>query len=201
VRWGEETVFSPRVYENDPLVARYVLQPGDTLARIASENRVTADFLAAINHIPDKNRVRAGQTIKIARGPFHAVVEKKAYILEIYLGDTFVREFQVGLGAADSTPSGKWTVSSKLANPTYYPPRGGSIVAADDPANPLGERWIGLTGVEGSAVGQERYGIHGTIEPESIGKSTSMGCIRLLNADVELLYTYLVEKHSQVTVR
>ena len=74
-------------------------------------------------------------------------------------------------------------------------------MAADDPKNPLGERWIGLTGIEGSAVGQERYGIHGTIEPESIGKNTSMGCIRMRNEDVEFLYRCLIEKHSTVTVR
>ncbi len=197
---AEETILSPRIYEGDPLAARYVLQPGDTLAKVAAENKVTAELLAALNRIADKNLVRAGQVIKLVKGPFHAVVDKKAYVLDVYLGDCFVRSFRVGLGADDSTPNGTWRVSSKLVNPTYYPPRGGTIIAADDPANPLGERWIGLTGIDGAALGQERYGIHGTIEPESIGQSSSMGCIRLQNPDVELLYTYLVEKHSTVTV-
>jgi lipoprotein-anchoring transpeptidase ErfK/SrfK len=71
---------------------------------------------------------------------------------------------------------------------------------ADDPRNPLGERWIGLEGVSGSAVGMMAYGIHGTIEPESIGKSVSMGCVRLHNADVEQLYDLLVIDKSQVTI-
>jgi len=121
--------------------------------------------------------------------------------LDVYLGDAFVRQFKVGLGADDSTPTGEWRVATKLINPTYYPPRGGEIIAADDPKNPLGERWIGLVGVSGAAVDQERYGIHGTNDPDSIGKSVSMGCIRLPNEDVEALYTYLVETHSTVTVR
>ena len=75
------------------------------------------------------------------------------------------------------------------------------IISADDPENPLAERWIGLEGVAGEALRQQRYGIHGTIEPETIGQNSSMGCIRMFNEDVEALYTYLVTKHSTVTVR
>ena len=200
-RIGNETVFSPRIFENDPFVARYVIQPGDTLGKIAKANKISAELLARVNGIKDKNRIRAGQTIKIVKGPFRAVVDKSAYSLDLYLSDTFVRHYKVGLGADGSTPSGEWRVGTKLINPTYYPPRGGQIVAADDPANPLGERWIGVIGVSGEAAGQERYGIHGTIAPESIGQSVSLGCIRMYNEDVEALYNCLIEKHSTVTVQ
>jgi lipoprotein-anchoring transpeptidase ErfK/SrfK len=117
------------------------------------------------------------------------------------LGTTFVHQFPVGLGLDGSTPRGEWRVRTKLLNPTYYPPRGGDIIAADDPRNPLGERWIALEGLSGEALGQQRYGIHGTIEPESIGREESLGCIRMYNEDVQQLYTYLVEKHSTVTIR
>jgi lipoprotein-anchoring transpeptidase ErfK/SrfK len=74
-------------------------------------------------------------------------------------------------------------------------------IEADDPKNPLGEFWIGLEGVDGNAVGQESYGIHGTIEPDSIGKMASLGCIRMLNDDVAVLYEMLVEGKSIVVVR
>jgi LysM repeat protein len=200
-RIGNETVFSPRIFDKDPLVSRHIIQPGETLGKIAKARHVSADLLAAINGIADKNRIRAGQTIKVVTGPFHAVIHKQTYTLDVYLGTTFVKHFRVGLGADDSTPTGEWRVGTKLVNPTYYPPRGGTIVAADDPENPLGERWIGLVGFGGEAAGQERYGIHGTVDPDSIGRSVSLGCIRLYNEDVEALYTYLVEKHSTVTVR
>lgn len=200
-RIGNETVFSQRLFENDPLVDRYIIQPGDSLAKIGSKNKVSADLLANINNIRNKHLIRAGQTIKLIKGPFRAVVDTSTFSLDVYLGNTFVRHFRVGLGADGSTPAGEWRVGTKLMNPTYYPPRGGKIIAADDPQNPLGERWIGLVGVGGEALGQERYGIHGTIEPQSIGREESLGCIRMYNEDVEELYTYLIEKHSTVTIK
>jgi LysM repeat protein len=199
-RIGTESIFSPRIFENDPFVERYVIKTGDSLAKIAKSNKVSADLLASINGIRDKNLIRAGQTIKIIHGPFRAVVHKRDFSLDVYLADTFVKHHRVGLGSDNSTPTGTWKVGTKLKNPTYYPPRGGSIVTADDPANPLGERWIGLIGVSGEAIGQQRYGVHGTNEPESIGKSVSMGCIRMYNEDVEAVYSYLVPMYSTVTV-
>ena len=75
------------------------------------------------------------------------------------------------------------------------------MIEADDPKNPLGERWIGLTGIDGHAVGKQSYGIHGTIRPESIGKQESMGCIRLTNDDVAKVFELLVGGKSTVTVR
>lgn len=200
-RIGDETIFSPRIFQDDPCAEGYVIKTGDNLARIAKEHEVSPELLASINGIPNPNLIRAGQRIKILKGPFRAVVDKKSFSLDVYLGDVYVKQFRVGLGADDSTPTGKWRVATKLVNPTYYPPRGGKIISADDPANPLGERWIGLEGVGGDAQGMQRYGIHGTVDPDSIGKLASMGCIRLFNEDVELLYTYLVEKHSEVIIR
>ena len=199
-RLGGESIFSPRIFDNDPFVERYVIKTGDSLAKIATKNKISADLLADINGIRDVNLIRAGRTIKVIRGPFRAIVRKKDFSLDVYLDQTFVQHFRVGLGQDSSTPTGEWRVGTKLKNPTYYPPRGGDIVAADDPGNPLGERWIALIGVSGEAAGQHRYGIHGTNDPESIGQSVSMGCIRMFNEDVEALYTYLVTKHSTVTV-
>jgi lipoprotein-anchoring transpeptidase ErfK/SrfK len=199
-RLGRETIFSSRCVKGDPFAEYYVVKPGDNLLKIAKDHDVTPALLARINGIADINRIQAGRRLKVVQGPFHVRITKSTHTLDVYLGDTFVEQFKVGLGAEDSTPSGKWIVKSKLKNPTYYPPRSGDIVAADDPENPLGERWIGLDGIEGNAVGQMRYGIHGTIEPDSIGRDASLGCIRLYNEDVELLYDLLVPRKSTVLV-
>ena len=198
---ADQTLFSTTITPSDPFVSAHVIQPGETLVKIAKRLDVTADLLARVNNIPDKNRIRAGRRIKVLHGPFHAVINRETFDMDVYLQKTFIKHFKVGLGADGSTPGGKWKVCSKLVNPTYYPPRGGDIIAADDPENPLAERWIGLEGVEGDAVGQERYGIHGTIDPESIGKNMSLGCVRLYNEDVEFLFDLLVPEKSVVVIR
>ena len=200
-RIGQLTIFSPRIFADDPFVTRYVIKTGDTLGKIAKAVKISPELIARINNISDVNRIRAGQSIKLIKGPFHAVVNCESFTLGVYLGSTFVQQFPVGLGMDNSTPHGQWRIKTRLVNPTYYPPRGGQIIAADDPANPLGERWIGLEGIAGEAIGQLRYGIHGTNDPESIGKNVSLGCIRMHNEDVEALYTYVIEKHSIVTIR
>ena len=56
------------------------------------------------------------------------------------------------------------------------------------PDNPLGARALYLY-----AGGQDTlYRIHGTNEPQSIGKAMSSGCIRMLNQDVAELYDNVI---------
>jgi lipoprotein-anchoring transpeptidase ErfK/SrfK len=88
---------------------------------------------------------------------------------------------KVATGLNGATPQGTFTVSIKFVNP-YYTPR---KIAGGDPSNPLGTRWLGLSvpGTEGRT-----YGIHGTNKPSSIGGFASIGCIRMLNEEIEWLY-------------
>ena len=197
---AEQTIFSSAVIDGDPLVRRHVVQPGETLGRIAKRYHITDNLIARINNIGNKNMIRVGQTLKVVVGPFHAVIDKKSFSMDLYVQDTLVHRYAVGLGVNDNTPTGDWVVGSKLTNPTYYPARGGKIVAADDPDNPLGEYWIALVGVGGDAVGQQRYGIHGTNEPDSIGKNMSLGCVRMHNEDVAEVYSMLVPRESTVRI-
>lgn len=83
-----------------------------------------------------------------------------------------------------STPSpvGTFTIERRVANPTYQ--HNGKIVPPG-PHNPVGTRWMGLS--------KHGYGIHGTNEPNSIGKSASHGCIRMAKADLEELYPLVAE--------
>jgi len=203
-------VFSPRKYTDDTWATSYTVKSGDRMQKIASTQDVTWELLCRINGMTDPRKLRAGQTLKILKGPFHAVVSKKDFTIDLYLGapsgagSMFITQFIVGLGQDDSTPLGTWMVKpqSKLKNPTYYNPRedGERIVHADDPKNPLGDYWLGLVGIDGHAVGKESYGIHGTIEPDSIGKMASLGCIRLLNENIAQVFDMLVETKSTVVV-
>ncbi len=102
--------------------------------------------------------------------------------------------FDIAVGAtASPTPTGAFTVINHVANPTWY--YKGKIVGPG-PANPVGTRWMGI-----STPG---YGIHGTNQPASIGKSASHGCIRLRNSDIEHLFNLIaigdaVELHAERT--
>ena len=69
--------------------------------------------------------------------------------------------------------------------------KAGAVVSADSPENVLGTRWLGLD-VSG-------YGIHGTVEPQSLGKQVTQGCVRMANNEVEELYTY-IPVGTEVTV-
>jgi hypothetical protein len=82
----------------------------------------------------------------------------------------------------DSTPSptGTFTIVNRVTDPTYY--HEGKVIPPG-PANPVGNRWIGLS--------QHGYGIHGTNAPHSIGKAASHGCIRMSRRDLEELFAQI----------
>jgi LysM repeat protein len=202
-RIADDTLFGQRSVTDDPLVDSYTVQAGDVLINIGKNCAVPHEVLMFINGISDPGKIRAGQQLKVLRGPFHARIYKSKFRLDIYLQDVYVRSYPVGLGTQNGTPEGVWRVKNRLENPTYYPPASAEIkriVPPDDPTNPLGERWIGLEGIEGAAAGQVGYGIHGTIEPQSIGKSVSLGCIRMQNEDVAFLYNLMLPGRSTVTI-
>jgi hypothetical protein len=206
---NQQLVFGPLVAANDPYAQKYRIQSGDLLSKLPRKLGLAIDWrlLQRINSIPNPERIRLDQEIKLVTGPFHAIVEKDAYRMDIYLGDgedrVFVRSFAVGLGEMNSTPVGIFRVreNSKLINPQWTNPRTGEHFGADDPKNPIGERWIGLEGISEHIRGLSGYGIHGTIEPQSIGQQRSMGCVRMQAADVELVYELLAENASIIEIR
>lgn len=203
--------FSPQVTEGDAMVESYAVQAGDSLVKIAKARELGVDwrFIQRLNGMSDPGKLRLNQKLKLVRGPFHAVVHKDDYRLDLYAdakdaegNRMYLRSFAVGLGEFRSTPLGAFAVreGSRLINPHWVNPRTGEKFHADDPKNPIGERWIGLVGTEPDTEKLQGYGIHGTVEPDSIGQDRSMGCIRMLGPDVELIYELLAEKRSTVLV-
>jgi len=201
--------FSPVVIPGDPLVRTYAVQPGDSLQKINRAQALAGDWrlIKRINGVEDERRLKAGQVLKVVPGVFHAVVEKKAYRMDLFLEQgsqrTFIGSLPVGLGEFNSTPTGRFKLrpGSKLVNPAWTNPRTGEHFKADDPKNPIGEFWIGLRGSDRSNEGVEGYGIHGTIDPTSIGGQLSMGCVRLAAPDIALVYELLTEPNSVVEIR
>jgi lipoprotein-anchoring transpeptidase ErfK/SrfK len=70
-------------------------------------------------------------------------------------------------------------------NPELFPDSeegrqlGRKLILPPGPNNPVGTAWIGLN--------RSGYGIHGTPEPEKVGRTESLGCFRLANWNAELL--------------
>jgi lipoprotein-anchoring transpeptidase ErfK/SrfK len=198
---ADAMIFSRAAVPNDPMTGTHNLSSGQTILAVAQRYKTTADLVCAINNIADPNRVKAGTRLKIIHGPFDAVIYKSQHRLDVYLQNTYVRSFPVGLGTNGGTPLGLWTIRNKLRNPDWTDPRNGQHYLGDDADNPIGERWIGLDCLSGDCMGRTGFGIHGTIEPQSIGANMSMGCVRLAPDDVVLLYDLLVRHHSRIEIR
>jgi len=206
-RLSDILIFSPGIVAGDTFALSHKIASGESLEKIVKSRDLVVDwrFIQRINGIQDVRKIRAGNSLKLVTGPFHAVIDKSDYRLDLYLGDgrdrVYVRSFAVGLGEYNSTPVGMFVVSSRLENPGWVNPRTRQEYLPDDPANPIGEHWLGLEGVEDDTRDFTGYGIHGTVEPQSIGKQASMGCVRMLPDDVAVVYETLMRSVSTVEIR
>lgn len=206
---NQRLVFSPEIVPGDPFVSSYVIESGDALVRLPRKLGLFIDwrFLQRINNISSPERIQVGQRIKTVKGPFNAVINKSEFRMDLYMGSgenrVYVKSIMVGLGEHGATPEGAFTVkpNSKLIDPAWTNPRTGEHFASKDPNNPLGKYWIGLIGISDNIRELETYGIHGTIDPDSIGQQRSMGCVRLLADDIALVFELLVENASRVEIR
>ncbi|MBA3313256.1 MAG: L,D-transpeptidase family protein [Planctomycetota bacterium] len=175
--------FDPRPH----YMAAYEVQPAEQIRIFARQYSVPWEYLVRLNRIEDPSRIQAGQQLKVIKGPFSAVVSLSDFTLTIHAHGYYVRRYPVGVGKDGSTPIGAFHVVLKEFDPKYYG-SDGVVMEREDPANPLGERWIGLDDGSGQPTS---YGIHGTIDPGSIGKAESRGCVRLRNEDVAEVYDLL----------
>src|SRR5947208_634360 len=75
------------------------------------------------------------------------------------------------------SPTASTKSTDSIASATKPCARTEGTSATSIPTSPVGIVWIALS--------QEHYGIHGNPEPESVGYSSSHGCVRLTNWDAE----------------
>src|SRR5690606_10572339 len=138
---NQTIIFTPsRRYADDPQQSASTVQPGDNLVKICRELDVPYAFVARVNAVKPE-RIRVGQSIKLIKGPIHAVVSKKRFTMDLYLGNLpgkpdsmYLATYRVGLGEAGSTPTGTWEVTrnSKTVNPAWTNPRTGETFGRDD---------------------------------------------------------------------
>jgi len=183
---------SNQVLKDDPYSKSYPVVSGDTLIVIGQRFLVPHELIMRLNRLSAPS-IAAGQSIKVIQGPIYIQISKGRYELQAWLDKVCIRVYPVGIGKTDSTPEGTFIVKSKLRNPPYQPQHKPKSAFRDSgaPDNPLGTRWIDIG---------NHYGIHGTIDPTSIGRDASEGCIRMNNKDVEELFDLVVPGATKVTI-
>lgn len=149
-------------------------------------------LLTALN--PRANFENAGTTLHVvgvSRPPQRpkvdkVVIDKNARSLSAFAGDgKLVAFYPASIGSEEKpAPSGTFKVNGVKKNPIYhYDPKFAfkgvkakhKLEIKPGPNNPVGLVWIDLSAPS--------YGIHGTPNPDKVGKTESHGCIRLTNWD------------------
>ncbi|MFB5266395.1 L,D-transpeptidase [Paenibacillus enshidis] len=111
--------------------------------------------------------------------PLRIIVDTSNHRLAVVSGNVMIRNYKVGLGG-NRTPEGSFEISDKVVNPNGKPD--------------------GDFGSRGMQLSDTNYAIHGTNEPDSIGKDESLGCVRMSKEDVEELFA-LVPSGTKVTIQ
>ena len=108
---------------------------------------------------------------------YSIIVSRSNRQLYLLHDGSVIKTYPVGIGKIlTATPTGTYRIINKAPNP----------------GGPFGAMWMGLS--------KPHYGIHGTNDPQSIGKLVSKGCIRMYNLDV-LELSKIVPIGAIVTIR
>lgn len=188
--------FTPQIPEDMEEKAKLERLGYTSVLEMLSERyHSTPEFLQLLN---PQARFAAGEKIRVpnvrtvptepqkAPEGVRVVVTKEDWSLTVERGDDVLFYAPVTAGSEhDPLPIGQWQVKGVARNPTfnYNPdlfwdaePGDSKAKLPAGPNNPVGLVWIDLN--------KEHYGIHGTPEPRTIGRTTSHGCVRLTNWDV-----------------
>lgn len=135
--------------------------------------------------------------------PGTLTIDTRARRLYLSLEGGRAIEYAIGVGRTGFAWKGEAKIGRKAFWPGWTPPPEMLERRPDLPEhmeggleNPLGARALYLFQGQKDTL----FRIHGTNEPESIGRAVSSGCIRMLNADVIDLYDR-VAKGARVVVR
>jgi len=169
-------------FKAQPFTSFHTVERGEYLSTIAKKEKTFVESIKRINQMTS-DRIRPGVKLKIDKSKYSIDIDISDNVLKLFRvfdGQTnYVKRYSVGTGKTDNTPRGNFKINLKQKNPTWYKP-GGKAIPFGSKENLLGTRWMGI-----DCPG---FGIHGTWDPDSVGKPSSAGCVRLLNEDVEELF-------------
>jgi len=171
------------------------------LELVAEIGHAHPNLVRQLNPNLNWTNLTAGTTVKIPDVTYPAPTNKAAFVT-IHLSDKFLEAFDMETNLLvhfpcsiaarfDKRPVGELHVIAIAPNPNYtFDPElfpespearqlNQKLILPPGPNNPVGVAWIGLD--------KPGYGIHGTPNPEQIGRTESHGCFRLANWDAEYL--------------
>ncbi len=189
----------------------YLVKTKDSLYSISGRDGSTWEYLAKKNTLFFPYKLSVGQLLfinnrhilplfQIADG---ILLNLPGHMMYLFEQGVLLKWYPVGIGKPDwPTPVGVFNIKGKYKNHTWTVPksiqeemkREGKVVlekVPPGPDNPLGQYWIPLS-VPG-------YGIHATIWPESVGHSTSHGCIRMTTEDIQHLF-HRIKPGTPITI-
>ncbi|SKA99568.1 Lipoprotein-anchoring transpeptidase ErfK/SrfK [Prosthecobacter debontii] len=176
---------SPDLLEfiNQPLKMS-ALKPGD----VVKVPNVQPFLIEELTPLPSLPEVPAFLTRVIK-------IDTREKILELHEGEKLLASLPITPGSGYlATPPGTWRIVGITQMPTFrwdksvleYGVRSGTYYnLPPGPNNPVGVMWIGLS--------KPGIGIHGTNSPQTIGRSSSHGCMRTANWDVVRLAKQLTK--------
>ncbi len=167
----------------------------DVVQELAAKFHMSQPLLKTLN--PGVDFTKVGTSLVVIQ-PGSAPLPQVARI-EVDKAANQVRAFDTGgkilavfpatVGSTERpAPSGQWAVVSATPDPyytydpsklTFGPKSKGKLTIKPGPNNPVGTTWIALT--------KPTYGIHGSPDPQLVGKTASHGCVRLTNWDASTL--------------
>jgi hypothetical protein len=122
-----------------------------------------------------------GMDLRVTSTPYRLELDRRTFSLRLHRGCTLVRTMRVGIGTGRTpTPVGRFYLTSLFKLP--------------DPGTAYGPYAYGLSGFSDVLKSWKLGGIiglHGTNDPQSIGRRSSHGCIRLNNRDIRTLVKLL----------
>jgi len=158
---------------------------------LAERFHMDESLLEALN--PDADFTKPGTAIVVAAVGGNAEANVSKIVIDRSGGrllaygttDKLEAAYPATIGSAENpTPSGSHTVKAVVTEPTYsYNPdlnfqQGKNAEPLEIPAGPNGP--VGLVWID---LSKPTYGIHGTPDPDLVGKAPSHGCVRLTNWD------------------
>ncbi len=178
-----------------------LLRYATALELVAERFRSNPKLILKLNPGIVWENILPGQTI-VAPAAEPVIPDVKVASIHVYLAEHILEAvdetgrvlFHCPVSIArnvEKRPVGELHVAVVIPDPNYtFDPEvfpespegkelGRKLIIPPGPNNPVGVAWIGLD--------RTGYGIHGTPDPEKVGRTESHGCFRLANWDARLL--------------